>query len=116
MKLSDIQSASLKRRIMRRVYTTWLLKNVMPVFVAEIVVFSIIFIGIQSYMSFGHVMNNAFDRAFHYSPMSFGRYIYASFYEAELVVTLMFLAVLAFGATIIRDSFRISRNLGRNFF
>jgi len=86
----------------------------MPLFVLEVGVFSAVFMGIQSYVSFGSVWDTAFVRATQHSVGSFGWYILASLSNTEFAAKALFLTGLAIVGLLTRDTFRISRQFRRN--
>lgn len=86
----------------------------MPLFVLEVGVFSAIFVGIQSYVSFGSVWDTALARAAHYSIGSFGWYVLASLSNTELAAKALALTGLVIVSLLTRDTLRISRQLRGN--
>jgi len=99
---------------MRRVYFTWFVRRVMPLFVLEVGVFSAVFMSIQSYVSFGSVWNTAFVRATQHSVGSFGWYILASLSNTEFAAKVLALTGFAIIWLLTRDTLRISRQFRRN--
>ncbi len=100
---------------MRRVYFTWFLRRALPVLAAEVAVFVLVVGGIRSYVSFGHVLNNAFLRITNHSLGGFGYYVYEATFQSELIVKLLLLAVVGVVLFTARDTMRVSRSFRRNF-
>ena len=110
------KDVAFQRRIMRRVYAIWFTKRVLPTITLELGIVTLAAVAIQSYMSFGLVFATTLERAGHYSPGKFGSYVVEAFYRAEWITTLLFLIMLVVGSLFLRDSARVSKDFGKNFF
>ncbi|MDA1335226.1 MAG: hypothetical protein O2794_04460 [bacterium] len=106
MKTRDEQ---LKTRTMRRIYGIWFVRQVLPLFCLEVLVFSAIIVGAQSYMSFSNIMNNILVRMDNFSPMNFGNFIMNAFTNTEVVSLILFTGAFVVGSFIMKDTFKLSR-------
>jgi xanthine/uracil permease len=111
-----INSNKLKSRTMRRVYSIWFMKRVFPWLVAEVTVLATIVFGALSYLSFGHILNNAVIRAKYYSTSSFADFIMSAFTNADIMTLFMVGGVAFVGVLMMKDTFKLcSRALRSNF-
>lgn len=99
---------------MRRVYFSWFMKRVLPLFGFEVAFFIVVLASIQSYVSFGNVWQTATFRATEYSAGSFGWYVIEALNNTELAAKILLLSALALGWFAIRDTIRISKQFRRN--
>ncbi len=100
---------------MKKIYTIWFIRYVLPILSLELIVLSAIIMRVQSLVSFRHVFYNATGRALQHSFSSFGLFWFEAVSNAE-VVTLVLLAVgLVVGWFVARDAMRVSKQFRGNF-
>ena len=111
----DQRLKQLKKRTMRRIYTIWFVRRVLPIVAAELIIFVSAIIGAKSYVSFGDVLNNAVTRATHYPLGASGNFWLAAFAHTEWLALLFMGAALVLGGMLARNVVQASRMLKGNF-
>ena len=109
------QLIQLKKRTMRKIYTIWFFRYVLPILSLELIVLSAIILRVQSQVSFNHVFYNATSRALQYSFSSFGLFWLAAIFNTEVITQVLLAVGLVVGWLVVRDAMRISRQFRGNF-
>lgn len=100
---------------MKKIYTIWFLRYVLPILSVELIVLSAIVIGIRSQVFVGHVLNNITVRALHYPLASFGRFWVATISNMEIITQVLLAAGFVVSWFVARDALRVSRQFRGNF-
>lgn len=99
---------------MRQVYRIWFVKEVLPLLLAEFIVFVAILAGAQSYMSFQRIMQNISMRVSAHTVSSLWGYTIATVINTEFAALVFAVGALFVGAFIVRDASRAFRHVGGN--
>lgn len=93
----------------------WFVRRVLPILAGECALLWVFFLKAYGSVSWSDVGGNIMTRMTHYSLPSFGRYVMASFSQAELLTSALVLAVAIMSFFAARNIVRVSRELRRNF-
>lgn len=103
----------LKARIMRRVYTYWFVKRVMPVLVLQVATLGLLLLGIHEYVSVKFVLKNAISAISGAGLPSLIPFTESAFQHAGFVPQLLFGASALLAILIVRDAVKALRGFSR---
>lgn len=96
----DSINQNLKNKIMRRVYAVWLFRKLASPFAVELFFLGALSFGLSVYVSIRNVVNNTPSI---FSPGAVAGFFASAFYQAEMIVQILFVGMLASLIFLLKD-------------
>lgn len=96
----DSINQNIKNKIMRRIYAVWFYKKLTSSFAVELFFLAAIFFGLTAYVSLKNIFNNTPSV---FSPVAVAGFFASAFYQAEMIVQILFVGMLASLIFLLKD-------------
>lgn len=96
----DSVNKKLRNKIMRRVYAIWLFRRLSGPFAVELFFLGALSFGLSVYVSIRNVVNNTPSV---FSPGAVAGFFASAFYQAEMIVQILFVGILASAVFLLKD-------------